>query len=517
VSSQSNQVNRKRQRRRIISARVLALANANTRSDRAPRRLSGSAAQGGMFRIGWARKEREERLAIAGRASNSYLEVAARRLRSTGNGMRKPSSLKSSSEYESSLMFRKISIENFKSLADANVDLAPFTVLVGNNGAGKSSFLQAIELMSWAVRYASISDALAVHHIDFRDLVYLRFRESAIALGAEIDVNLADGNIEQVAVRMRFKKRRYVYIDHEYVRPFAQTSEADSPPYIVYCSSRKRIAVEQPAGRIVHQNVALGHSVLRDVYQARHGAEHFPVLFRVARHFVDYVHYEIWGPEQLRQPSNGERTLFAGPQDGRFLGKNGEGLPSLLWSIRANSSDRWAELLAELQSTYPAVREIRFKRGVEASELGLVFLEQGTSSTSSLTYRPAQMSDGFLRLLALLAIKYQLPPPLALLGYEEPENGLHPSALHDCMRHLKDIAKNGTQVIVTTHSPYLLNHLLEDESKPIAELRLVLRGKDGKTRMVPHDPEKIRLARRQGFGIGELWGTLLNEKELAQQ
>src|SRR5205814_2448496 len=72
-------------------------------------------------------------------------------------------------------------------------------------------------------------------------------------------------------------------------------------------------------------------------------------------------------------------------------------------------------------------------------------------------------------LLGLLAIKYQ-SVPLALLGYEEPENGLHPSALDDCMRHLKGIARNGTQVIVTTHSPYLLNYLLEDEAEPKAEI-----------------------------------------------
>jgi len=418
-------------------------------------------------------------------------------------------------------MFRKISIQNFKSLADASVDLAPFTVLVGNNGAGKSSFLQAIELMSWAVRYASISDALAAHHIDFGDLVYLRSADSTITLMAEVDLTSPNhSEVEQIIVEMRFKKKKYVYLAFELVLPSnldsTNPTQISGSPYAVMSIKRRRLAWDRSGERIHHDNVALGHSMLRDVYQARRGEERFPILFRVAHHFMDYVHYEIWGPEQLRQPSNGQRTLFAGSQEGRLLGKSGEGLPSLLWSIRASSSARWPELLAELQSTYPAIREIRFKRGVEASELGLQFLEQGTSSASSLTYRPAQMSDGFLRLLALLAIKYQAPP-LALLGYEEPENGLHPSALHDCMRHLKDIAKNGTQVILTTHSPYLLNHLLEDESEPVAQLRLVLRGKDGKTRIVPPDPEKIQLARRQGFGVGELWGTLLNEEELAQQ
>ncbi len=84
------------------------------------------------------------------------------------------------------------------------------------------------------------------------------------------------------------------------------------------------------------------------------------------------------------------------------------------------------------------------------------------------------------------------------------------------MRHLKDIARNGTQVIVTTHSPYLLNYLLEDKAVPKAELRLVIRGEDGKTIISKPDPAKLKKARAQGFGIGELWGMLLNEKALAQ-
>lgn len=84
------------------------------------------------------------------------------------------------------------------------------------------------------------------------------------------------------------------------------------------------------------------------------------------------------------------------------------------------------------------------------------------------------------------------------------------------MRHLTDIARSCTQVIVTTHSPYLLNYLLEEEAEPQAQLRLVIRGEDGTTSITSPDPEEIKKARAQGFGIGEFWGMLLNEKALAQ-
>jgi len=87
-------------------------------------------------------------------------------------------------------MINKISIKNFKSLAETSVELGPFTVLVGANGAGKSSFLQAIELISWAVRFPSLQNALDEHQIEFRDLVHLRSPQALIEceLGLTVQV-----------------------------------------------------------------------------------------------------------------------------------------------------------------------------------------------------------------------------------------------------------------------------------------------------------------------------------------
>lgn len=412
-------------------------------------------------------------------------------------------------------MFQQIEIKNFKSLADTKTDLGQFTVLVGHNGSGKSSFLQAIELASWAVRFPSINDALQLNNIEFRDLVYLRAARVAIEFNAELSIPQIDRVPERVRVELELAKRRYVYVANELVLPVEP--EIENLRYGVQSTQRKRVAFEKPGEPISHDNVSLGHSVLLDVHRSRSAGERFPILSEVARHFVDYVHYEIWGPENLRNPTRPRKGRSLIPSFGTDrLAKDGGDLPGLLHRIRQDES-KWIDLRNDLQEAYPRIEEIHFKRGLERGELGLLFVERSPASSRPLVYRPSQMSDGFLRILALLAIKHQ-PKPLALLGYEEPENGLHPTALDDCMRHLKAIARNGTQVIVTTHSPYLLNHILEDEAEPRAELRLVFRDqKTGKTTIAPPDPEKVERARRQGFGIGELWGMLLDEKELAQK
>lgn len=49
-------------------------------------------------------------------------------------------------------MIRCVTIKNFKCLRDVTVNLEPFTVFVGTNGSGKTSFLQALDLMCRAFR-----------------------------------------------------------------------------------------------------------------------------------------------------------------------------------------------------------------------------------------------------------------------------------------------------------------------------------------------------------------------------
>ena len=73
---------------------------------------------------------------------------------------------------------------------------------------------------------------------------------------------------------------------------------------------------------------------------------------------------------------------------------------------------------------------------------------------------PARVvSEGTLRALGLLALSGVREPP-ALIGFEEPENGVHPRRIRDIAKILTSRAESGnTQLIVTTHSPILPDHV----------------------------------------------------------
>jgi predicted ATPase len=86
------------------------------------------------------------------------------------------------------------------------------------------------------------------------------------------------------------------------------------------------------------------------------------------------------------------------------------------------------------------------------------------------------LSTGTLRVLALLAtLRHPEPPPLVLI--EEIENGLDPRSIHLLVEEIRTAVLSGvTQVVLTTHSPYLLDLLKLDQ------LVLVARDDKGEPR-----------------------------------
>ena len=409
-------------------------------------------------------------------------------------------------------VINRIRIRNFKSLHDVTVDLGPFTVLVGRNGAGKSSFLQALQVLSWLVRHRSINEALDAHDLNYSELVHLKTSGSTMTWCVEVTIPdpMAGENSVTAYVLVRLAKRRHAYVQFELVLPpeFVDKNLDEIRAESRFWAGRagKTVMLAEENGHsISYQNVSLPHSILLDVAER---AKEFPVLSTIAGEVAGFMHYEIWGPEFLRKPSAGNAAVLA---------ERGENLPSVLHGLRAKRPEDFRKFIGELQQAYPWLDSIEFRRLGEGS-FALSFLEKATDKRKRrVGYQPSQVSDGFLRLLALSTLKYQAGRP-GIIGFEEPENGMHPGMLQEAVKRLRDVAAAGTQVIITTHSPFLLQYLMSEESggDPEKELRLVWRGtKDGRTVIRPPKKELLGKARRQGIGIGELWSMLLDESKMS--
>ena len=94
-------------------------------------------------------------------------------------------------------------------------------------------------------------------------------------------------------------------------------------------------------------------------------------------------------------------------------------------------------------------------------------------------------------------------PEANLVGIEEPENYIHPTALSSFVEHVR-AAQERVQFLVTTHSPLLLSYLDDPGA-----VRVVQRhGAEGTTVMREKDPGAVRRALdASGFDLGEFYQT----------
>lgn len=189
------------------------------------------------------------------------------------------------------------------------------------------------------------------------------------------------------------------------------------------------------------------------------------------------------------------RRDWGGLESERF-DSHGRNLAKTLHALRRSSPETFADIVAATQSV------LGLPSGIEPRESDdrFYFVQR----EPGLDYPVHQMgvSSGTLRMLALMTALLT-EPQSNLIGIEEPENYVHPTALQGFAQHLLK-AKDRMQFVVTTHSPLLLD-FLDDP----AAVRVVQRGPDNATIVLPkEDPDGIRRALDEsGFGLGEYYET----------
>jgi energy-coupling factor transporter ATP-binding protein EcfA2 len=110
-----------------------------------------------------------------------------------------------------------------------------------------------------------------------------------------------------------------------------------------------------------------------------------------------------------------------------------------------------------------------------------------------------ELSQGLLVYFAFLTIVHREDAPAVLL-VEEPENGVHPLRLHEIVALLRSLAERGVQIIMTTHSPDLLN-----ACKPEEVLVFRRPDPDSGTEICRLRPDFKR--RAMGSSLGEIWAS----------
>jgi predicted ATPase len=145
--------------------------------------------------------------------------------------------------------------------------------------------------------------------------------------------------------------------------------------------------------------------------------------------------------EMLRAPS--------APYQGKPKIISGFNLGRLVAQLHDQSQELFSRWIAHVQTSLPDLDSIRSVLRPEDKTRYLMLRYSNGVEVPSWA-----VSDGTLRLLALTILAY-LPEFKGIYLVEEPENGVHPTALETIYQSLSSVYDG--QVLLTSHSPVLLS------------------------------------------------------------
>ncbi|WP_437720593.1 AAA family ATPase [Sorangium sp. So ce861] len=203
-------------------------------------------------------------------------------------------------------------------------------------------------------------------------------------------------------------------------------------------------------------------------------------------------------PDALREPSG----LIPETQPVGFLDDRGHGLAGIYFAIRNRNDDAFSRIVDDVRRHFPTIKGLRVKAVTSSKVVLEVELVNGARVEAG------RLSEGLLYYLAFAALRYL--DPVSLLLVEEPENGLHPARIAEVVRILRAIVEeSGTQVLMATHSPLVVNELKPDE------VSVVTRTPEEGTRVKRIKDTPDFEARSQVYALGELWIAYANGEDEA--
>jgi predicted ATPase len=376
-------------------------------------------------------------------------------------------------------MISQFRVENYKALRDVALSLTPMHVLIGPNDSGKTSILEALTACCRSVDHPL--NQCFPGNWDGAQLVWNRSPRSPVTLAATVTSD-RDFTYE-LAVVFRDQPGKHPFVQRESLRFI------DDGP-------------ELPIGRLEHTETTIFQ---RQRGEARSSAEEINNAKAVAV-ALRGVHYYHWDPQMLALP-------VASDSGRRFrMEPGGFGLAQCLDDILGDNRDRFIALESKFRRIFPGISSIKlvpvpaYKWRNAATNVvpmldpaegkGIYFSFEGGNDPVA----AAQASDGVLLILAYLTILH-LPTPPRLLLIEEPENGIHPARLKDVLSILRELVEeqSHTQVVMTTHSPYVVDLFSAEE------VTLCQRTRNGDVTVTRlSESQKVR-EQLDVFTLGEIW------------
>ena len=367
-------------------------------------------------------------------------------------------------------MIGEARIENYKSIQKLKLELGRVTVLIGENGCGKSNILEAIALASAAADDKLDNEFLASRGIRVTEPQLMRSAFEKENLVKDIRIELG-GNGEE----------------------FGCILENDNSPYSQWVNKVNSLyaLVSSSVETIVSNNtiIGMGYEALQ-----KQGMEDASIPFsekikaleksleklsRLKKEIESFARKSSLDKFTIYSPENQDLRTFEKEGQIQPLGINGEGLFKLIKVLNSESNPDQINQIKEKLQLIDWFKDFEVPEDLSHMQSSLQIKDKYLDR--DLTYFDQKSSnEGFLFLLFYLALFISDLTP-KFFAIDNIDASLNPRLCRRLMQELVELAqKHDKQVIFTTHNPAVLDGLdLDDDEQ---RLFVIYRNQLGHTK-----------------------------------
>lgn len=323
-------------------------------------------------------------------------------------------------------MITRLQVKNYRSLADISLELGPLTVLVGANGAGKSTVVDVLWFVLDGLRLG-LDNAIA-------NRLGMDALRSWFASNAEADIEIS------LEIKSASFSAQYAFV-------LGNGSEDEFQLKAESCTIRasgQEMGFETKEQEWVKRLANIGVPAIQSTALLLPLVAGIPPYKALYDFLTGMSFYNIF-PEQLK-----EYQKLANPYP---LEADGQNLASLLRALKRRNESH--KLISAIKYLIPHIDDYQITPN---GRLQMIQLRHGINGP---WFELGQESDGTLRILAMLSALYQ-QPPRTLIALEEPELNIHPRIMAKLWEEIT-AASQQSQILLTTHSPDLLDLCQSDQ------------------------------------------------------
>ena len=367
----------------------------------------------------------------------------------------------------------EVRLKNFKAIRDSEpLRLDALTVFIGNNGSGKSSVIEALEMVK-RLASSDLDSALGA----FRGFEHVRYKGVKKGPRAAPGVTQLEYGPISLSLRGHHKNKRFIATTEIGLREnndvFFRKEKVTRAGFVAERRDDQVTTVvrdQDPKVETIERDVSILRERLSDVLEEWQ--------------FVRLNPEAMGAPRAIKR--SGARVR---------LSPDGANVAEYLLEMAAKTPDDFHALFEALNFVLPYAKNFKVELLSELERQAYLQIAEGEFNVPGW-----MLSTGTLRIAALLAL-FRHPAAPEVLFIEELENGLDPRTIGLIVEEIRSAVLSGRQqVILTTHSPYLLDLF------PLESIVMVEREEGAPTFWRPNDVADIQKWKDK-FAPGRMYMT----------